>query len=56
MAQCVTHAAPKDPRLKHFTHPNHPVIAASQSAWNRMTTQHAVHIMTAAMLIFAIGV
>ena len=56
MAQCGTHASPYDPYLKHFTHPNHPVIVASQSAWNGMTTQQAVYIITAAMLIFAIGV
>ena len=51
MAHCGTYAAVKDPHYKYFTDPNHPAIAASQSAWNGMTTQQAVHIMTAAMLI-----
>ena len=41
---------------KHFTDVNHPAIAARQSIWNGMTTQQAVHVITAAMLIFAIGV
>ena len=50
------YAAPKDPRHKHFTDPNHLAIAAHQSAWNGMKTQQAVYIITAAMLIFTIGV
>ena len=56
MVQCGTYAAPKDPRHQHFTDPDHPAIATCQSAWNGMTTQQAIHIITAAMLIFAIGV
>ena len=53
---CGIYDAPKDPRHKHFTDPNHPAIAARQSAWNEMTIQQAVHIITATMLIFAIRV
>ena len=56
MAHCGTYAAAKDPRHKPFTDPHHPAIATRQSVWNEMTTQQAVHVITAAMLIFAIGV
>ena len=56
MAHFGTYDALKDPCRKYFTDLNHSAIAAHQSSWNGMTTQQAVYVMIAAMLIYAIGV